>query len=63
MRLKFNLKFDPALLEQKSKALTEYFSYDLKNMAPDEIEYAFHKKVSKQIKELESDIKDFSVSG
>lgn len=60
---KYVPNFDTYSLEQKSKALTEYFSYDLKNMAPDEIEYAFHKKVSKQIKELESDIKDFSVSG
>ena len=45
------------------KVLATYFGYNLKGMREDQIKYAFYKKVSKQIKDLEADIKDFSASG
>lgn len=60
---KYVPNFDEYSIEQKGKTLAKYFSYDLSKMQPEDIDYAFHKKVHRQIKDLESDIKDFSVSG
>ncbi len=60
---KYVPNFDEYTIEQKGETLVKYFNYNLAHMQPDEINHAFHKKVHKQIKDLESDIKDFSVSG
>jgi RNA-directed DNA polymerase len=54
--------FDSISNEEKANILSQYFGYNLANMRQDQINFAFHKKVSRQIKDLESDIKDFSVS-
>ena len=57
------MPFDLFTIEDKGKVLAEYFGYNLKGMRQDQIDFAFHKKVNRQIKDLESDIKDFSSSG
>lgn len=60
---KYVPNFDIFTIEDKGKVLAKYFGYDLKGMRQDQIDFAFHKKVSRQIKDIESDIKDFSASG
>lgn len=60
---KYVPNFDTFTLEDKGKVLAKYFGYNLSGMRQDQIDFAFHKKVNRQIKDLESDIKDFSVSG
>lgn len=60
---KYVPNFDNYSVEDKGRALATYFGYKTKGMSEDQIEEAFHKKVSRQIKDLEADIKDFSVSG
>ncbi|MUK26060.1 RNA-directed DNA polymerase [Aliivibrio fischeri] len=55
--------FDSYDIQDMGKVLATYFGYNLKGMREDQIKYAFNKKVSKQIKDLEADIKDFSASG
>ncbi|HCG5962639.1 TPA: RNA-dependent DNA polymerase [Vibrio parahaemolyticus] len=60
---KYVPNFDLFTIEDKGKVLAEYFGYNLKGMRQDQIDFAFHKKVNRQIKDLESDIKDFSSSG
>ncbi|EGR3003239.1 MULTISPECIES: reverse transcriptase domain-containing protein [Vibrio harveyi group] len=60
---KYVPNFDNYSVQDMGKVLTTYFGYNLKNMRDDQIKYSFHKKVSKQIKDLEADIKDFSASG
>lgn len=60
---KYIPNFDTSSVEDKGKMLAKYFGYNLKGMRPDQIDFAFRKKISGQIKDLESDIKDFSVSG
>jgi hypothetical protein len=60
---KYVPNFDIFTIEDKGKVLAKYFGYNLKGMRQDQINFAFHKKVSRQIKDIESDIKDFSASG
>ncbi|WBA18630.1 reverse transcriptase/maturase family protein [Salinivibrio kushneri] len=60
---KYVPNFDSFTLEDKGKVLEKYFGYKLKGMRQDQVEYAFHRKVNRQVKDLESDIKDFSASG
>ncbi|ENJ1572341.1 reverse transcriptase domain-containing protein [Vibrio parahaemolyticus] len=55
--------FDEFTSENMGRVLSVYFGYDLKGMREDQIKYAFHKKISRQVKDLEADIKDASVSG
>lgn len=51
--------FDDFDLAQKTAVLTKYFKVDIKKLSNDEIEYEFHKRVGKQVKDLLVDIKDF----
>lgn len=60
---KYVPNFDSYNVQDMGKVLSTYFVYNLKGMREDQIKYAFYKKVSKQIKDLEADIKDFSASG
>jgi len=60
---KYVPNFDVFTMEDKGKVLAKYFGYNLKGMRQDQIDFAFHKKVNRQIKDIESDIKDFSASG
>jgi len=60
---KYVPNFDDYTVEEMGKVLATYFGYNLQGLREDEIKFAFYKKISKQIKDLESDIKDFSVSG
>ncbi|MGL5218335.1 MAG: reverse transcriptase domain-containing protein [Plesiomonas shigelloides] len=60
---KYIPNFDNYTIEQKGNVLANYFQYDVSNMSPTQIDYEFHRKVQKQIRDLESDIKDFSISG
>ncbi len=62
-RTRYIPNFDASTIEDKERILVKYFGYNLKGMREDQIDFAFRKKVSRQIKDLESDIKDFSVSG
>ncbi|GKW28592.1 reverse transcriptase domain-containing protein [Pectobacterium brasiliense] len=50
--------FDEYDLVQKSHILTHYFKKNVKGMTDEEIEYHFNKRISKQVKDIETDIKD-----
>lgn len=60
---KYVPNFDVFTVEDKGNVLAKYFGYNLREMKQEQIDFAFHKKVSRQIKKIESDIKDFSASG
>lgn len=60
---KYVPNFDKYTTEKKGEVLVKYFGYNLKGRSHDQIDHLFHKKINRQIKDLESDIKDFSVSG
>lgn len=50
--------FDEYDRDQKIYVLTHYFNKDVKNMADEEINYHFNKRISKQVKDIETDVKD-----
>ena len=50
--------FDEYTLEQKKNVLTKYFNKSTRGMRDEEIEYHFNKRISKQVKDIETDIKD-----
>jgi len=53
--------FDKYDIIQKRQVLKDYFILlDVTKMNNDEVEYEFHKRVGKHVKELQEDIKDFS---
>ncbi|MEZ8103460.1 hypothetical protein [Vibrio bivalvicida] len=51
--------FDQYDIPEMKEVLVQYFSFDLTNMADEEIRYHFHKKIGSQVRELEVDVKDF----
>lgn len=55
--------FDEYDLDQQDDVLREYFGYDTSKLTNEEVNYIFNKKINRQIRDLESDIKDHSVSG
>jgi len=52
--------FDEYTLEQKKEVLTKYFNKDLSKVYDHEIDYEFKKRISRQVKDLLEDVKDFS---
>lgn len=52
--------FDKYELEDKKNALVKYFGLNLDKYQDIEIEYEFHKRIDRQVKELEVDVADFS---
>ncbi|MGM3175246.1 MULTISPECIES: reverse transcriptase domain-containing protein [Dickeya] len=50
--------FDKYDLDQKAYVLTHYFNKSVKNMEDEEIEYHFNKRISRQVKDIETDVKD-----
>lgn len=55
---KYIPNFDNYTIEQKSYVLSYYFKKDVENLTSREIEYQFKKRISKQVKDLETDVKD-----
>ncbi|MEB8015680.1 reverse transcriptase domain-containing protein [Raoultella ornithinolytica] len=64
-QIKFNRRethyipnFDNYDLDQKIHVLTHYFNKSVKGMTDEEIVYHFNKRISKQVKDIETDVKD-----
>jgi retron-type reverse transcriptase len=51
--------FDNYTLENKKETLVDYFNFNLSSLSDEEIEFEFHKRISKQVKDLLEDVKDF----
>jgi len=51
--------FDRYGLEQQETVLSYYFGMDVRNKTDDEIAFEFHKRIGKQVKDLQEDIRDF----
>lgn len=51
--------FDDYTLEQQKNVLTHYFNMNIKKKTDEEITFDFHKRIGKQVKDLQEDIKDF----
>lgn len=54
--------FDNYNLEQMTNVLVEYFSLDVETYQDEEIEFEFKKRMSRQVKDLQVDVMDFSYS-
>jgi len=52
--------FDQYSQEQMVHVLSYYFKISTKNLTEDEVKYEFRRKISKQVKELETDIQNYS---
>jgi retron-type reverse transcriptase len=52
--------FDNYDIEAMKQVLVNYFAFDLSKMNNQEIEFAFHKRIGKQVKDLLVDVKDFT---
>ena len=52
--------FDIFNINQMSRILKKYFSLDLSNMTEEQIEFAFKNRISRQVKDLLTDINDFA---
>ncbi|MBL0661628.1 reverse transcriptase domain-containing protein [Aeromonas caviae] len=50
--------FDNYDLEKKIHVLSYYFKKDTSNMTEEEVNYHFNKRIAKQVKDIETDIKD-----
>lgn len=59
---KYIPNFDTYDLEQMKEVLTDYFRFDIGVLQDEEIEYEFKKRLSKQVKDLQVDVMDFSYS-
>jgi len=64
-QIKYNRKqtsyipnFDRYDIEQKSYVLNNYFNKSTKDMTDEQIEYHFKKRIAKQVKDIETDVKD-----
>ncbi|QKJ48693.1 RNA-dependent DNA polymerase [Proteus vulgaris] len=55
---KYIPNFDKYTLEQKKYVLIYYFKKNIENLTDIEIDYQFKKRISKQVKNLESDVQD-----
>ncbi|MFC6671121.1 hypothetical protein [Marinobacterium aestuariivivens] len=54
--------FDGYNLEQKKAVLVDYFGLVIDKYEDNEIEFEFRKRMSKQVKDLQVDVMDFSYS-
>lgn len=52
--------FDKYEMSQKIYILSHYFNKNVKGLTDEEINYHFNKRISKQVKDIETDIKDAS---
>ncbi|NCH12747.1 reverse transcriptase domain-containing protein [Cronobacter sakazakii] len=52
--------FDEYDISQKSHVLTHYFNKDVRGMTEEQINYHFNKRIAKQVKDIETDVKDAS---
>lgn len=52
--------FDEYDIADKSYVLTHYFNKNVKGMTEEEIDYHFNKRIAKQVKDIETDVKDAS---
>lgn len=50
--------FDKYDIANKSYVLMHYFNKNIKGMQDEEIEYHFNKRISRQVKDIETDVKD-----
>ncbi|HFP0478598.1 TPA: reverse transcriptase domain-containing protein, partial [Escherichia coli] len=50
--------FDEYDITKKTYVLTHYFNKSVKGMTDEEIDYHFNKRISKQVKDIETDVKD-----
>ncbi len=50
--------FDLYNIADKSYVLTHYFNKNINGMQDEEIEYHFNKRISRQVKDIETDVKD-----
>lgn len=55
---KYVPNFDKYNLEQKIYVLNHYFNKSTENLTDEEIEYNFNKRIAKQVKDIETDVKD-----
>ncbi|MCU2469371.1 hypothetical protein N8Q92_18290 [Enterobacter hormaechei subsp. steigerwaltii] len=55
---KYVPNFDKYNLEQKAYVLNHYFNKSTENLTDEEIEYNFNKRIAKQVKDIETDVKD-----
>lgn len=51
--------FDNYDLDMMKEVLVDYFGLDVSKLEDEEIEYEFHKRVGRQVKDLLADVKDF----
>ena len=51
--------FDKYTSDQKKQVLANYFKINIDRLGDEEIDFEFHKRISKQVKDLLEDIKDF----
>lgn len=54
--------FDKYELDQQKQVLVEYFGLNIEDYQDEEIEFEFKKRLSKQVKDLQVDVMDFSYS-
>lgn len=52
--------FDNYDIEEQKSVLSTYFSFDLTRMSEADITFEFRKRIGKQVKDLQEDIKDFN---
>ena len=52
--------FDNYNFDEKKIVLVKYFGVKVENMEEEEIEFEFHKRIGKQVKDLLVDVKDFA---
>jgi len=57
---KYIPNFDVYTIDQMKFDLAKYFNFDVSKITDDEVEFYFHKKIGRHVKELLEDIKDFS---
>lgn len=60
---KYIPNFDKYDTNQQGEVLESYFGFDTTKMNDEQINFHFNKKINRQIRDLESDIKDHSASG
>lgn len=52
--------FDKYSIDDQKEVLVKYFGMDISKLRDDDIKFEFHKKIGKQVKDLQEDVKDFS---
>lgn len=51
--------FDSYSLKEKTHILTHYFKLNIANRSDEEIDFDFHKRIGRQVKDLQEDVRDF----